>query len=923
MNFKTTLALLLGYLSSLVASAAEPPNIVFIYADDMGYGDVQILNPERGKLPNPHMDRLAREGMIFTDAHTTSSVCTPSRYSLLTGRYNWRTELQKHMLWGYSEPLIAPDRMTVASLLKDHGYHTALIGKWHLGMNMPTIDDGPLPVGRRPKSLNIDWSGQIKNGPTDVGFDHFYGISASLDMAPYIYIQGDRFVGEIPQDGKSSTAKGFDRADVLPEIGRKTAAYIHDKKDSEKPFFVYVPLTSPHTPILPTEEWIGKSGLNKYADFQMQTDHIIGEIIDAVDDAGLKENTLVIVSSDNGCSKAGGIAELQKKGHYPSAQYRGSKADIWEGGHRVPFIARWPDAVEAGSICDQTICMTDLLATCAELVDAELPADAGEDSVSFLPALKGETIETERAGIVHHSISGHFAYRQGDYKLVLSRGSGGWTSPTESQAKKSPYPAQLYQLADDPGEKNNLYKTHPEKAQALLAQLQQDVDRGRSTPGPEQSNDVDTIELWKNGAPETTAKTAEKPHAVIIVGTHHYSPQRSMPLFAQELERLGLATTVVNPDWDPEKDKRGLPGLEALADADIAILFTRFLKLEDEQLGHITRYLESGKPVVGFRTSTHGFNYPKDHPQAKWNNDFGKDALGTPYLIHLAGGTQLELADGAKDHPIFTGIEIPDQWPSPGTLYLTKLEPGITPLLMGTGKSKSAEPSVRTNQFGTHQLQPEMTDTVAWTWTNKWGGKTFSTSLGHTGDFAVPESMRLMVNGVFWAAGQPVPSADTAINPLKLTSPKKKKQPAKAKPAAKPAPKPEPVAAAPATAKPSKLDTGGLTIFYGNSFVERLQEDGTMEAILHAADPSKRHQFRSLAYTGDEVGFRIRPAKFGNHLGYISSQLQCDRVVMCFGMNEAFAGAEGLVNFEKDLRIYIDLIKGRHPGSEYILVSPM
>lgn len=424
---------------------------------------------------------------------------------------------------------------------------------------------------------------------------------------------------------------------------------------------------------------------------------------------------------------------------------------------------------------------------------------------------------------------------------------------------------------------------------------------------------------------EPKVSTPGRIHAVIVVGTHHYSPQRSMPSFAKELERLGISTTVVSPDWDPEKDKRGLPGLEALDSADVAVFFTRFLKLEDDQLAPITRYLESGNPVVGFRTSTHGFNYPKEHPRAKWNKGFGKDVLGTPYLIHLAGATQLRIAGGAKGHPILTGVGDPTDWVSPGTLYLTKLESGITPLLMGTGKSRSKEPSVRTNQFGTHQLQPEMTDTVAWTWTNKWGGRTFSTSLGHIGDFAVPESLRLMVNGVFWAAGLPVPSGDTVVKPLDLSSSKTKERHPAAK---KPAPKFS--AATPAqtverddqTMDVAKIDSGGVTLFYGNSFVERLQEDGTMEALLHASDPDRHYQFRSLAYTGDEVGFRIRPAKFGNHLGYISSQLNCDRVVMCFGMNESFAGADGLAAFERDLRVYLDLIKGRHPGSEYVLVSP-
>ncbi|MCM2374557.1 arylsulfatase [Rhodopirellula sp. ICT_H3.1] len=494
--FSSFAAFVLALIAPMSASAQTKPNIVFIYADDMGYGDVQCLNPQRGKIKTPSMDMLASEGMLFTDAHTTSSVCTPSRYGLLTGRYNWRTQLQTGVLWGYSEPLIAADRLTVGGLLQQNGYETAMIGKWHLGMTMPTTN-GVLPVGRKPKTLNIVWDGKIQNGPTTRGFDYYYGISASLDMAPYVYIENDRFDGEIPQDGKSSTAEGFTRDGVLPEFGRRAAQYI-SQRDDDKPFFLYVPLNSPHTPIVPTKEWVGKSGLGKYGDFQMQTDATIGQIVDAIDAAGLKQNTLVIVSSDNGCSKAAGIPQLQKQGHYPSAQFRGSKADLWDGGHRVPFIVRWPARVQAGSRCDQTICMTDFMATCADIVNAKLPADAAEDSVSFLPALDSKPIVSTRAGIVNHSISGHFAYRQGKWKLMLAKGSGGWSAPNENAAKNSTQKAQLYDMDADPGETNNLYESRPEVAERLLKQLESDVQGGRSTKGPMAKNDVENIVLWKN-----------------------------------------------------------------------------------------------------------------------------------------------------------------------------------------------------------------------------------------------------------------------------------------------------------------------------------------------------------------------------------------------------------------------------------------
>ena len=263
---------------------------------------------------------------------------------------------------------------------------------------------------------------------------------------------------------------------------------------------------------------------------------------------------------------------------------------------------------------------------------------------------------------------------------------------------------------------------------------------------------------------------------MFVVGTHHYTPQKSMPMLASEIERLGFKTTVINPNWNPEKDKRGLPGLEALNKADLAVFYTRFLKINDQQLVHITNYLKSGKPVVGFRTSTHAFNYPDAHPNQKWNHGFGRDALGSPYRIHLSGSTRLKVEQGSEKHPILTGVQADEDWQSRGTLYLTKLEKGTTALLLGTGHPRDKKATVRTNQFGTHHLEPEMTDVVAWTWTNKWGGRTFSTSLGHLGDFADPNSVRLIINGIFWAADQALPSSDTKINPLTASFSKKKKK---------------------------------------------------------------------------------------------------------------------------------------------------
>ncbi|SMP54190.1 Arylsulfatase A [Neorhodopirellula lusitana] len=479
-------------LAAPPATANDPtrkPNIVYILADDLGYGDVHCLNPERCKITTPHMDQLAADGIIFTDAHSSSSVCTPTRYSILTGRYNWRSKKQGGVLHGFDQPLIAPDRVTVAGFLKEQGYNTACIGKWHLGLGLPTIDG---KATRGKNADNVDWRGRINGGPVDLGFDYYCGISASLDMPPYIFIENDHFVGEATATKEFHPRRvgpahpDLEAVDVLPEISRQTVQYIQ-RQQADNPFFMYVALTSPHTPLVPSKEWQGKSQLGTYGDFVMQTDAIIGEITTAVDASRFAENTMIIVTSDNGCSaKPAKASELQKAGHYPSGEFRGYKSDLWDGGHRVPFIVRWPAGVEAGSVSDQTICLTDLMATSAELAGSSMPQSIGEDSVSFAPALKGKPIVSSRQGVIHHSISGRFAYRQGKWKLLLTAGSGGWTKEKMPPGTTR----QLYDMEADPGEQVNLYAKHPEVAQRLLAQLQSDVRRGRSTDGPDLSNDV-------------------------------------------------------------------------------------------------------------------------------------------------------------------------------------------------------------------------------------------------------------------------------------------------------------------------------------------------------------------------------------------------------------------------------------------------
>jgi arylsulfatase A len=487
-----TVFMLLAVLSSRAAQT-PPPNIVYVYCDDLGYGDVQCLNPQ-GKIPTPHMDRLARGGLIFTDAHSSSAVCTPSRYSVLTGRYNWRSAMKRGVLNGFSPRLIETNRVTVAAFLKEQGYATACLGKWHLGLNWPQ-NDGSAP-GSSANPKKIDYTQPIHGGPTTLGFDYFYGISASLDMAPFAFIENDR-VTEIPTVEKEWVRKGpaaesFEAIDVLPVLERKAVDYISAHAAGAKqgkPFFLYLPLASPHTPILPTKEWQGKSGLNPYGDFVMQTDATVGAVLEALETHGLTENTLVIFTSDNGCSPAAEYPELLARGHNPSYHFRGTKADIFDGGHRVPFLVRWPARVKAGTTNDQLICQSDLFATCADILGKKLPDHVAEDSVSILPALSGKAKRPLREAIVHSSINGAFAIRQGQWKLELCADSGGWSKPQPGSAAASGLPpVQLYDLSRDIGETNNVQAEHPKIVARLTKLLEKYIADGRSTPGQPQSN---------------------------------------------------------------------------------------------------------------------------------------------------------------------------------------------------------------------------------------------------------------------------------------------------------------------------------------------------------------------------------------------------------------------------------------------------
>lgn len=491
---------------------------MYILADDLGYGDVSCLNPE-GKIPTPHVDGLAAGGVRFTDAHSTSAVCSPSRYSVLTGRYNWRSVLQSWIVGVYGDPLIAEDRLTVAGLLKRHGYHTACIGKWHLGMgwDLERTEDF-LPDGRKDPSPTATeeqkalwreaFAKPITGGPTTRGFDTYFGVDVP-NWPPYCWIENDRpagipseflparcFEGGLQASLPGPAVAGWKLEEILPTLADRATGYIAEQAKGGNPFFLYMPLTSPHTPLAVDDPWKGKSGLNLYADFVMETDAVVGRVLDALDQAGVADNTLVIFAGDNGCAHYIGVPELEAMGHYPSAGYRGYKSDAWDGGHRIPLIVRWPGVVAPGGTCGQTVCLSDLMATCADLLDAPLPDDAGEDSVSILPLLRGDN-RPVREHVVHHSGHGKFAIRKGQWKLVLCGGSGGWTSPTDTEAVEQGLPAvQLYDMDADPGEKVNLADRRADVVDDLVALLEGLVARGRSTPGKPRNNDA-PVDIWK------------------------------------------------------------------------------------------------------------------------------------------------------------------------------------------------------------------------------------------------------------------------------------------------------------------------------------------------------------------------------------------------------------------------------------------
>jgi arylsulfatase A-like enzyme len=480
---------LFAMLGSISLLAQQKPNIIYILADDLGYGDVSCLNKD-SKISTPNIDKLAKEGMSFMDAHSNSAVCTPTRYGILTGRYAWRTRLQNGVLWGYDTMLISKNRTTIASMLKGIGYQTACIGKWHLGLGWQKNESG-----------KVDFTRPLTNGPTQVGFDYFYGIPSSLDIPPYFYIENTAITATSIDSTKGNNGKGFWRAgpagndfkhtEVLSHFTDKAISFIDKQASSGQPFFLYFPLTSPHTPILPSDKYLGKTGTNAYGDFVAMTDDLVGRISEAVDRAGIGSNTIIVFTSDNGASPMSDFKELAAVGHYPSYIYRGTKADIFEAGHRVPFIIKWPGVVKGGTENRSTICLTDFLATMADRFQIQLKDDEGEDSYSILPLLLQQK-GYQRKSTVHHSIDGKFSIREGRWKLILAQGSGGWSSPTEKEARERNLPAvQLYDLEKDIAETDNVAAMNPVVVRQLSRMLEKIIEDGRSTKGKGQANDVE------------------------------------------------------------------------------------------------------------------------------------------------------------------------------------------------------------------------------------------------------------------------------------------------------------------------------------------------------------------------------------------------------------------------------------------------
>lgn len=476
--------------AGMKALPSPMPNIVYILADDMGYGDVSVYNPQ-SKIRTPNLDRLAGQGMRFTDAHSPSSVCTPTRYAIMTGRYPWRSRLPVGVLRGYSRPLIEDDRPTVASMLRSRGYRTAVVGKWHLGLGWTPKPD---QTGRLADPLygikdemdpaHIDLDKPMTAGPNSVGFDYSFVLPASLDMPPYAYVENHRLVEPLtsstplskPDTGYAGAfwreglkSPSFDFHDVLPRFVRQANDFIRQQQVG-RPFFLYVPMPAPHTPWMPIAPWKGRSAAGEYGDFTEQVDASVGSILKTLDSMGLSKNTLVVFTSDNGPYWRSDY--IAKYDHRSAGQWRGMKGDAYEGGHRVPFIVRWPAQVKPGTVSHATTTLANLMATAAEITGDRNPRNVPEDSYSILPVLKGDLKDVpDQPAVVHSSSVGFYAVRVGDWKLIEGLGSGGFSTPKQIKPKPGGPDGQLFNLKDDPAEEKDLFSENPDKVKELREML--------------------------------------------------------------------------------------------------------------------------------------------------------------------------------------------------------------------------------------------------------------------------------------------------------------------------------------------------------------------------------------------------------------------------------------------------------------------
>ena len=466
------------------------PNIVIIFADDMGYGDIGAYN-NASRIPTPNLDRMARQGIRLTDAHSSSAVCTPSRYSLLTGNYAWRTSKKRGVLFGHSPLLVDLKTKTIPSMLREHGYRTAMIGKWHLGLGVSKPDYASAQVATKSASIpiyNAEEPGGLSPGPNAIGFDYYFGIPASLDMEPYVYVEnthlytpltGNEIAYSKPRrEGgpgfwrKGPIGDGFAHEEVLPEMTGRAVDLIHTWAEKEQPFFLYLPLPSPHTPWLPTAAFRGKSGAGHYGDFAHQTDHVVGQVNQALEQAGIADNTLLIYTSDNGAHWLD--TDIERYGHLANGHLRGQKADIYEAGHRVPFIARWPNKIPSQLISHQPTVLTDLMATIAGIVGANIASNEAIDSFDISPVLlRQANANVARAPMIHHALDGTFAIRDGDWKLIAGLGSGGFTEPKKVAPVEGQSIYRLYNLRKDLAETKNVAEENPEIVKRLVATLKE------------------------------------------------------------------------------------------------------------------------------------------------------------------------------------------------------------------------------------------------------------------------------------------------------------------------------------------------------------------------------------------------------------------------------------------------------------------